>query len=361
MQSAWVLLKAGCRWFCISGFGPSSSWVKDDKVEMLLPLTEESHPWPSSLQGPQLSPTPWLYLYLVYCNTWLIWLVLKAISKQTSTLHAPEEAYRKAGEGLVTRACSDRTVGNGFKLKEGRFRLDIRQKFFTLRVVRPWHRLPREAVDDPSLAGFKTRLDGAVSNLVWWKGSLPVAGDWNHMIYTVPSNPNHSIIWFYENQSSPALRSQVWLMQLCRAQAGWTLIHLHRHTSFPSPVTATCCTGEPALLSFWLVDNSTSRSERAGKLCGCCPQVSCASRHEETHLPQEQPNRSQGPRCSWPAVLQRREPRAGQSSRSHKLRPDELQERSWRFSWSLWEFTSGFTSAVRQRENRIPGLVSYNT
>ncbi|KFR02560.1 hypothetical protein Y956_09692, partial [Nipponia nippon] len=55
---------------------------------------------------------------------------------------------------------------NGFKLKEGGFRLDLRKKFFTLRVVRHWHRLPREAVDAPSLEGFKARLGGALSNLV---------------------------------------------------------------------------------------------------------------------------------------------------------------------------------------------------
>ncbi|KFR06468.1 hypothetical protein N306_02393, partial [Opisthocomus hoazin] len=55
---------------------------------------------------------------------------------------------------------------NGSKLKEGRFRLDIRKKFFIMRVVRHWNRLPREAVDAPSLAVFKARLDGALSNLV---------------------------------------------------------------------------------------------------------------------------------------------------------------------------------------------------
>jgi len=42
-------------------------------------------------------------------------------------------------------------------------------------VVRPWPRLPREAVAAPSLTGFKPRLDGAWSNLLWWKGSLPLA------------------------------------------------------------------------------------------------------------------------------------------------------------------------------------------
>ncbi|KFV45121.1 hypothetical protein N341_04782, partial [Tyto alba] len=55
---------------------------------------------------------------------------------------------------------------NGFKLKEGRFRLDVKNTFFTLRVVRHWHMLPREAVTAPTLEGFKARLDGALSNLV---------------------------------------------------------------------------------------------------------------------------------------------------------------------------------------------------
>jgi len=56
--------------------------------------------------------------------------------------------------------------GNGSKLKEGRFRLDIRKKFFTMRAVKHWHRLPREVVAAPSLEVFKASLDRALSNLV---------------------------------------------------------------------------------------------------------------------------------------------------------------------------------------------------
>ncbi|KFM00855.1 hypothetical protein AS27_00224, partial [Aptenodytes forsteri] len=75
-------------------------------------------------------------------------------------------AYKKDGGRLFSRACCDRTRGNGFKLKGGTFRLDIRKKFFAMRVVKHWHRLPREVGDAPSLETFKVRLDGALSNLL---------------------------------------------------------------------------------------------------------------------------------------------------------------------------------------------------
>ena len=53
-----------------------------------------------------------------------------------------------------------------FKLEEGRFRLDIREKSLTVKVLRHWNRLPSAVIDSPSLETFKVRLDKALGNLM---------------------------------------------------------------------------------------------------------------------------------------------------------------------------------------------------
>ena len=99
-----------------------------------------------------------------------LWRDLVVVLRYLKRGHEEEE------NRLFNEVCCDRTRGYGFKLKEGRFRLDIR-KTSTTRVVRYWNRLPIDVVDTPSLETFEFRLYGAQNNLIQLLVTLFIAGE----------------------------------------------------------------------------------------------------------------------------------------------------------------------------------------
>ena len=125
------------------------------------------------------------------CTSWVYSAWRKGCGGTVQHLPVHKGGYKRAGEGLLTTAWSDRMRANGCKLRERRFRLNVRKKFFPVRVVRPWHRLPREAVD--ANPWKYSRTDWMV-----WGLSNPVASSpWQGLGQSLSFIPTQAILWFY--------------------------------------------------------------------------------------------------------------------------------------------------------------------
>lgn len=145
---------------------------------------------------------------------------LGADSLNTLLRHFNTPAHKTSEEELFTRVCSNKWKGNDFKLKDMKFTLHKRKKFFRRRVVKHWTRLPRDERDASSVEAFKDNLDWTLSNLSYrCPCSLQEALiKWS---LKVSSNPIYSII----PQSIFVSPIQIWTA----ASVHWHLPLLQTH------------------------------------------------------------------------------------------------------------------------------------
>ena len=107
--------------------------------------------------------------------------------------HYLKGSCKREGDRLLSSVCYDRTRRNGFKLEVRRFRLDVRKKFFTVKVMRHWNRLPREVADAPTLETREVRLDGALSNLICCRHPYSLQRSWTTCPLKVFPHSNDSM------------------------------------------------------------------------------------------------------------------------------------------------------------------------
>jgi len=116
--------------------------------------------------------------------------------KMQKTKSNPQFCYKKR-DRLISRVCCDKTGENGSKANEGRVKLNIRKKLFTLMAVKHNKRLPREVVD--GLWGYsRSGWAGLWATFSSCRCLCSLQGSWTRWSLRVPSNSNNSMILWFE-------------------------------------------------------------------------------------------------------------------------------------------------------------------
>jgi len=117
-----------------------------------------------------------------------------------------KQSFAEGWRGIPAVEVVDGTRGNGFKLT-GDVQVGYQEEGFHPEGGDALNRLPKEAVDAPSLEAFKARLDVALGSLGCWLATLHIAGGWNWMSIAVLFNPGHAVMLTEAGPVSPGLEA----------------------------------------------------------------------------------------------------------------------------------------------------------